>query len=142
MANLTRYSPLTELQREVDRLFNEFLPARPQDGASLVWSPAADLWETDDSYLISLDLPGLTKQDVEITFEHGTLQVSGERKMTQEVQERQYHRIERRQGRFFRTFRFDRSVNPDQIEARFRDGVLTLQVPKTEESRPRRIQIS
>ncbi|MDX1419866.1 MAG: Hsp20/alpha crystallin family protein [Rubricoccaceae bacterium] len=144
MNGLTR-TPARELsllRREMDRLFNDFLPARQGEGASTsVWMPRADLAETDDAWLLSLDLPGLTADDVEVTMEDDTLTVSGERQASRDQQEGRFHRIERNYGRFFRTVQFATPVDADNIEASFEDGVLTIRIAKAEASKPRRIEV-
>ena len=140
MANLMLRSPLTELQREVDRLFEDFLPTNGGNGQSL-YSPAVDLWETEERYVFAFDLPGLTKQDVDITYQDGMLQISGERPWRQDENLR-YHRLERPHGRLFRSIRLGRGVKVEGIQARFDQGVLTVEVPKAEEMKPRRIEIS
>lgn len=140
MANLTLNRSLSELQREVDRLFDDFFPVRG-DGNRNVWTPDVDVWETDESYYFAFDLPGLDKNEVDITYQDGMLQVSGERKWAQDETNR-YHRLERPYGHFFRSIRLEQDAKTDEITAHFENGVLTVQVPKMEEVRPRRIEIS
>lgn len=149
MANMTRFSPVTglsQLQRQVDRLFEDFFGRTwGIDGGTetpSVWSPVVDLAENDDAYLIHMDLPGLSKSDVQITFENGMLQVSGERKNQHEETTDHVHRIERWYGRFFRSFNLGQNVQADKIKATFKDGVLSVEVPKVEESKPVRIKVS
>lgn len=143
--SLMRYtggSDFDLLRREMDRLFDSFFPARREDDSgSAVWAPRTDLAETDDAYIVSMDVPGIKPDEIDITFEEGTLKVSGERQASKEVEQGQYHRIERSYGRFFRSFRFGGNVDPDKIEAHFDDGVLTIRVGKVEESKPRRIEV-
>lgn len=142
---ITRYnrgSDFDLLRREMSRLFDEALPARTgENQESSVWAPRADLSETDDAYVIAIDLPGVNRDDLEITVEDGTLKISGERSMRDEQQSGQFYRIERAYGRFFRSFNFGSNVDPDNIEAQFDDGVLTLHVGKAEERKPRRIEV-
>jgi HSP20 family protein len=140
MANMMLRNPLTELQREVDRLFESFLPQN-EARTQAVWAPPVDVWESDDTYFLAFDLPGMTKAEVDITYQDGMLQVSGERNWTQE-EKQQVHRLERPRGHFFRSIRLDRAVNAEGIQARFSEGVLTVQVPKLETVKPRRIEIS
>ncbi|QXD13765.1 Hsp20/alpha crystallin family protein [Rhodocaloribacter litoris] len=148
MANIMPYAPVTEmsrLQREVDRLFDRFfgnLTEEKEGALSQVWTPVVDISETDDAYLVRMDLPGLSRDDVTVTFENGTLMVSGERKQLREEKGEQFHRIERWQGRFFRSFQLGQNVDADKIKATFKDGVLMITVPKREESKPVRIKIS
>ncbi|WP_456427337.1 Hsp20/alpha crystallin family protein [Rhodocaloribacter sp.] len=149
MANLTRYMPttgLSQLQREVDRLFEDFfgrtLMTDRETELQSVWTPVVDLSESDDAYLIRMDLPGLSKEDVQITFENGVLQVSGERKNVHEETKDQVHRIERWYGRFFRSFNLGQNVQADKIKATFKNGVLTIEAPKVEASKPLKIKVS
>lgn len=88
-----------------------------------------------------MDLPGLSKKDIQITFDNGALQISGERSVTAD-ENAQFHQIERRRGRFHRSLRFPREVQPEKVKASFEHGVLTIRMPKTEQSRPRKIEIS
>lgn len=144
---ITRYNRGSEfdlLRREMSRFFDDFfLPYREgEEGQrSAVWAPRADLSETDDAYLIAMDLPGIHRDELDITMEDGTLKVSGERSMETESENGQYHRIERSYGRFFRSFSFGPNADADNVEASFDDGVLTIRVAKAEERKPRRIEV-
>ncbi len=137
-----RGNDLDVLRREMTTLFDTFY-GRPsgEDQESAVWAPRADLSETEDAYVIQLDVPGIDRNDLEITLEDGTLKVSGERRMQDEHEDGQYHRIERSYGRFFRSFTFGPNADADNIEAHFDDGVLTVRVGKAEERKPRRIEV-
>ena len=139
----TRGSDFDLLRREMSRLFDDFVPTRSggENQESSVWAPRADLSETDDAYVIAIDLPGVSRDDLEITVEDGTLKVSGERSMKEEEQTGQFYRIERAYGRFYRSFNFGSNVDPDNIEANFDDGVLTIRAGKAEERKPRRIEV-
>lgn len=146
MTSLIRFSPSHEMrrmQREMDRLFDNFFPVRPSNdnGESAVWTPRTDLTETDDAYHIHLDLPGLTKDDVEINFHDGALSVSGDRRYEETQEDRKFVRVERSYGRFYRAFTLPQTTNTESIEATFEDGVLNIRVPKAEEVKPRRIDI-
>ena len=142
---ITRYNRGSEfdlLRREMSRLFDDFVPTRTTENQeSSVWAPRADLSETDDAYLIAIDIPGVDRDEIDITVEDGTLKVSGERTMNEEHQNGQYYRIERAYGRFFRSFNFGQNVDADNIEAHFDDGVLMIRVGKAEERKPRKIEI-
>ncbi len=145
MTSLIRFSPPTEirhLQREIDRLFDNFFPVRnTENGDNLAWSPRVDLSETDDAYVVHADVPGLKKDEIEINFQDGTLSVSGERRFEEKEEGQRFVRVERSYGRFYRAFTLPLTVNPEGITAHFEDGVLTVSVPKAEESKPRRIEI-
>lgn len=149
MTRLTRWNRptrnLSSLQREVNDLFEDFFPTRDSDEGehrSAVWSPRVDISETEDSHVISMDLPGLTKDDVEITLENNVLKVSGEREMSREEKEGDYSRIERSYGRFFRSFNLGQGVDPAEIEATHENGVLTIRLPKTEREKTKKIEIT
>ena len=145
MANLARRTPnrtLRTLQREVDSLFDRFFDRSGSDeGTSAVWSPRTDLVEKDDAFHLRLDVPGMSKDDISINLQNGTLTVSGERSSEKTEEGEEYVRVERAFGTFHRTFRLPDAVDPDSIEAAYEDGVLTINVPKTEESTRRRIEI-
>lgn len=151
MTNLTRYTPqrtLGTLQNEVDRLFGRFFPLKDErlteqeETGSYVWAPRVDLAETEDEFVLQFDLPGISRENVAVRVEEHTLIVDGEREMSEEEKDRHYRRIERSYGQFYRAFDLGESVDADRITARHADGVLTVQVPKTEKSKPRRIEIS
>ncbi|NBB88151.1 MAG: Hsp20 family protein [Bacteroidetes bacterium] len=137
---MTRLLTRTPQFRPRTRLSNELFDS-PRESESTVWSPTLDIVETNTGYHIALDLPGLSREHVTLTFEDSILKISGERTLPQQDTDPQYHRLERWQGRFFRRLRFGVGINPDGIEARFTDGVLNVFVPKAEERKPRRIAI-
>lgn len=146
MTSLVRFSPSNELrrmQREIDRLFEDFNPVRTGNGESETtsWAPRVDVTETEDSYVVHVDAPGMKKDDFHINWQDGTLAVSGERKWSKETENENLVRMERSFGHFFRSFRMPKDVLSDDINASYADGVLTIRVPKAEESKPRRIEI-
>ncbi len=135
---------LRRLQREFDRLFDGFLPARPaqdpqQEAAA--WSPRVDLAETEDAYLIALDAPGISREHIEIHFHDGALSVSGRRDGPEAKEGVNHVRCERVYGPFYRAFALPKSVDPGRIEASYQEGVLSIRAPKAEESKPRRIEV-
>ena len=144
----TRWYPLTDLQTEVnrvrgemDRLF-EHLPLtgsrRPSGRGAF---PALNIWEDDDAYHVASELPGLALEDLEILINGGNqLTVKGERKDPQ-VEESTWHRRERTFGSFARAIELPGQVDPDGVEAHFRNGVLTVDLPKAEQAKPRRIEV-
>jgi HSP20 family protein len=143
---IVRWEPLREfgtLQNEMNRLFNTvFDTPSPNTGALRRWVPAMDLVESDDHFLLRADLPGLSEDDVTIEFEDGTLTVSGERKAGHESKGDGYYRVERAFGSFSRSLTLPQGVDPEAVTASFDRGVLEVRVPKPEERRPRRIEIS
>lgn len=146
MTNLIRFSPATELRRlqnEVDRLFDGYWPTRSNgDEPTTMWSPRVDVTETEDAYHVHLDVPGIPKESIEINYQDGSLTVSGERKASEKSEEESYIRVERTFGRFFRSFSLPKTVQSEHISASYDNGVLSILVPKAEESKPRRIQVS
>ncbi len=148
MNRMIRFSPRSDLQnvqREIDRVFDSFFrPSSTEGKESAVWSPRVDLSETEDAYLIHLDVPGMKKEDIEINFQDGTLTISGERRSheAQEDEQRNYMRVERSFGHFYRSFTLPNTVNADDIQADYQEGVLKVRVPKAEEIKPRRIEIA
>lgn len=144
MTSLIRFSPTTEvrsLQREIDRMFDSMLPRGNGDADQAVWAPRVDLSETDQAYLIELDVPGMKKDELEVNYQDGSLTISGERRQTATDENASYVRVERRFGRFYRSFDLPKSVESTKIDATYQDGVLKIEVPKAEESKPRSVQI-
>ena len=106
------------------------------------WRPAADVRETEEAFIVEAELPGMKKEDVSVTFEDGTLTLSGERKFEEETAGSNLRRVERSYGSFSRTFRLPREIDAEGVTANFRDGILTVNIPKTETAKPRSIEIS
>jgi HSP20 family protein len=105
------------------------------------WAPALDISERKDAYLVTVELPGVEADDLDITLEDGLLTIQGERQFTSESSEQQFHRVERRYGAFRRSITLPAQVQAEQIEASFDNGVLQIVVPKMEEAKPKRIQV-
>jgi Molecular chaperone (small heat shock protein) len=144
MTQLTRRTPnrtVRDLQREVDSIFDQFFGRGGDDDTSTVWAPRTDLSETDDAFRIRLDVPGMTKDDIAINLQNNTLTVSGERSSERQKDGEEYVRVERAFGNFHRTFTLPDAVDPDRVEATYDEGVLTINVPKTEKSTRRQIEI-
>jgi len=144
MTQLTRRTPnrtLRDLQREVDSIFDQFSGRSEDEETSAVWAPRTDLSETDEAFRIRLDVPGMTKDDITINLQNNTLTVSGERTSERTDEGEEYVRVERAFGNFHRTFTLPNAVDPETVEAAYDDGVLTINVPKTEESTRRQIEI-
>lgn len=145
MATLTRYrpfQPVRSLQREIDRLFGEYMPAfAEEDAEGGVWAPALDLKETDAEYIIKMEVPGITKDQVTVNLENHRLTVSGERKDEKKEESESRLVIERSYGSFFRSLGLPKAAIDKDVSAELRNGVLTIRVQKAEESKPRRIEI-
>lgn len=124
-------------------VFNEFERAlnRPATRWNSEWNVALDVAENEDAYIVKASLPGVSADDVELTLEDNVLTIKGEVKGDETVEEAQYHVRERRYGSFSRSIRFPVLVNSDAVDATYENGVLTLNVPKAEEVKPKRIEI-
>ena len=136
MALLMKPEPFS---REVDRLMDTFFG---QERDARRWIPPMDLVEAEDHFVLKADLPGLSDGDVKIEVVDDTLTISGERKAEQERKERGWYRIERSFGSFSRSLTLPEGIDPEGIKAGFHNGVLELNIPKPEERKPRRIEIS
>ena len=105
------------------------------------WYPAVDIEEHDDNYQVSMELPGMGKDDIQINYSNGVLTISGEKKEEKEEKERNYHCYERRFGKFERSFRIHSEIKPDKIDASFKDGILHVELPKAETAKPKQIEV-
>jgi len=137
---LIRWEPAREL-RDMNRLFNTLF--EPSAGAVMRrWSPAMDLVETEDNYVLRADLPGVSEGDVKIELDDNVLTISGERKSAHKEAKEGYYRVERAYGSFSRTLTLPEGVDADAISASFDRGVLEVNVPKPEQRKPRRVEIA
>ncbi len=136
MTLLMRPEPFSN---DVTRLFNTLLGGEGE--TSRGWTPAMDLVEAEDHFVLKADLPGLSEEDVSIEVHDNTLRVSGERRSEHERRERGWHRVERSFGRFSRSLTLPEGVDAEVISATFDKGVLEVRVPKPEQRKPRRVEI-
>jgi HSP20 family protein len=143
---IVRWEPFRDLvtaQRDLDRLFREAFS--PQLGETELstrsWAPPVDIYETEEAIVLKAELPGVDPKDVEVRVEDNTLYLKGERKFEKEVKEQNYHRVERSYGSFARSFSLPNSISTDKVKAEFKDGLLTLTMPKREEAKPKTIKI-
>jgi len=128
-----------DIQTEVNRLFDNF-SGRTKAGADPTWLPAVDIHETKDDIVLSFDIPGVSEKDVQVSITGDLLTVRGERRFERESSD-SYHRVERLYGRFERSVQLPMVVQTDKVKASYRDGVLTIHLPKAEEVKPREIKI-
>jgi HSP20 family protein len=136
--------PFLPLQQAMNRVFNEFFRGGAGEEGSwgqYTWTPPVDIYETNDALVFTADLPGVSKDDVSIEVHQNTLTLRGERKHAAEVKDDRYHRVERADGPFQRSFVLPTMVDPEKVEATYRDGILELRLPKLETAKPRRIAI-
>jgi HSP20 family protein len=145
MTNTTmrRYDPLRDvasLQSEMDRLFRGAFGGNAPATAG-AFAPALDVEENEDGFTLYFELPGVAAEDVDITLEENVLTISGERSFYTDKQADGFRRVERSFGRFHRAVRLPDRVDADRVQAGYRDGLLTITVPKAEEAKPRRIEV-
>ncbi len=144
---LMRFNPTRDLlnfEREVNRLFNSIgFPKKDgeEELENAVWSPLTDISEDKDNFFLKLDLPGVPKEDVKISFNNGQLCISGERKQEKEEKEKTYHRVERTYGKYYRSFTLPKEIKVNDISAEFKDGQLSVVIPKAEEIKPKELEI-
>jgi len=142
---IVRFEPFRDLatQREYVRLLKEAFS--PMSGETEVstrsWAPPVDIYETEDAIVLKAELPGIDPKDVEVRVEDNTLYLKGERNYEKEINEQNYHRIERSYGSFARSFSLPNSINAEKVKAEYKDGLLTLTMPKREEAKPKTIKI-
>ena len=142
---IVRWEPLRELgslQTEMNRLFNTaFEGPATGNGGNRRWTPAMDLVETEDHFVLRADLPGMSESDVTIELEDNVLTVAGERKAEHEEKREGFYRMERAFGAFSRSLTLPKGVDPEAVGAQFDRGVLEVRIPKPEQRKPRRITI-
>jgi HSP20 family protein len=149
MSAMTKWNPFREMDELSRRLTNLWglSPTRTNGGEENVttadWTPLVDISEDEKEYLIKAELPGVTKDDVRVTVEHGTLRLSGERRFKREEKDdkKKYHRVERFYGSFVRSFTVPEDADATKVHAAFADGMLTVHLPKAEEARPRTVDV-
>jgi HSP20 family protein len=143
MMGVMRWDPFRDLLSVQDEMNQVFRRALGQGGRDegRVWAPALDISERKEAYLVTVEVPGIGPEDLEVTLEDGVLTIQGERQFTQESSEQHFHRVERRYGSFRRTVTLPTRTKADEIEASFENGVLEVVVPKADEARSHKIEI-
>ena len=135
---------ILSIQRETNRMFNGFFRGSAWDEDTLVptsWTASVDVAEHDNEYVVKVELPGVSKDDVNITLQDNVLTIRGEKKEEKETKESCYHRVERSYGSFQRSFRLPTTVKSDKVDASYKDGILTISLPKVEEAKPKQIEV-
>ena len=143
---LVKWDPwgnIASLHDRIDRIFDESFPGTGQEGnpSACDWNPVVDTYEMGDAIVIEAELPGIDKKDVDISLKDRILKISGQRCYNLEIGEENYHRRERCYGTFHRSFILPAFVKPENIKAEFKDGVLKVKIPKTDEEKPKKILI-
>ena len=135
------FRELFDLRRGINELFDASFAAPGQEVALKAWTPAVDVYEDENSFLIKLELPEVNRDDVKVSLNDNTLSISGERRVENEEKRENYHRVERTYGQFYRSFTLPPNVDATAINAQFKDGVLRLTLPKKEEAKPKQIEV-
>ena len=148
---LVKFSPmrdLVDIEREFNRMFNSFeskfgISRSKEDSEyeNAVWMPLTDIYENNDNFTLKVDLPGIKKEDVKISFTNGKINISGERTHDVENKDAKCHRIEKSYGKYFRSFNLPELIKAEKINAEFDNGQLTITIPKAEEAKPKEIEI-
>jgi HSP20 family protein len=147
MKTMTRWDHFRELLDVSDRLGRYFgrAPVAPEAGREAMtmpeWAPLVDITEDEKEFLIKAELPEVRKEEVKVSVEDGMLTLTGERKMEKEDKGKKYHRVERAYGMFMRSFALPENTDPAKVAAEFKDGVLTVRLPKAEAAKPRAVEV-
>ena len=130
------------LQEQIGRLFNEAFEPTSDESSITTWAPAVDIFETGHELVVKADLPDIKAEELDIRVENNILTIRGERKFEKKVNENNYLRVERSYGSFSRSFSLANTVNSEGIKAEYKNGVLTLTIPKREEAKPKQIKVN
>ena len=146
MNTIVRYAPFTGLSTlhdQVNRLFNETIfRGQGEESALTTWAPAVDIYETPNELVVKADLPEVDEKAIDVRVENNLLTIRGERKFEKNISEDNYLRVERTYGSFSRSFSLPNTVNAEAIHAEYKNGVLTVNLPKREETKPRQVKVS
>jgi HSP20 family protein len=145
MTTITRFRPyrgFATLQDQVNRIFNETAQTQGEETALTTWAPSVDIYETPNELVVKADLPEVNEKEIDVRVENNLLTIRGERKFEKSVSEENYLRVERTYGAFSRSFSLPNTVNAEAIRAEYKNGVLTVNLPKREESKPRQVKVN
>ena len=145
MTAITRWARVpnfTTLQDQVNKLFESTFNGNGENSAITTWAPSVDIYETENELVLKADLPGINEKNIDIRVENNMLTVRGERQFENKVKEDNYLRVERTYGSFSRSFALPNAVNTEAINAEYKNGVLTVQLPKRAESKPKQVKVN
>jgi HSP20 family protein len=137
------FRELERMRREMDRLWDSFFEGKPSRKVEEVgeWLPTLDVSETKNDLVVRAEIPGIDPKDIDISLTNDILTIKGERKQEKEEKEENYHLIERNYGSFTRTIRLPREVQSERISASYKNGILKVTLPKSEEAKKKEIKI-
>ena len=141
---IVRWDPFRDLLKvhdEIGSWFEGALEKRDRERKSAVWSPNMDIKETEKEIIIKADLPGMKEEDIDVSIDEDQLIIKGERKVEKEEKEKDYVRVERNYGSFYRSFNIGVPVKSDEVKASYKNGVLEINIPKAETRKPKKIEI-
>jgi len=136
------WGDLTSMQQEMNRLFDDFFGERRNEMSEGNWIPVVDMSETDTELTIRAELPGMGHEDIELNLQENVLTLKGEKKQETKEEKESFHRLERSYGSFSRSFTLPANVKGDGVQATFKNGVLVITLPKVEEAKPKKIEIT
>ena len=142
IARLEPFRGLSTLQDQWNRLFNESFRTEGEESALTRWAPAVDISETPDELVVKADLPDVNEKDIDVRVETNLLTIRGERKFEKAESEENFLRVERAYGSFSRSFSLPNTLNTEAIAAEYKNGVLTVTLPKREETKPRQVKVT
>jgi HSP20 family protein len=145
MATFARLEPfrgLSTLQNQFNRLLNDSFRHGDEESALTTWAPAVDIYETPNELVVKADLPDVNEKEIDVRVENNLLTIRGERKFEKSVSEENFLRVERTYGAFSRSFSLPNTVHAEKIGAEYKNGVLTVTLPKREESKPRQVKVT
>ena len=144
---LIRWDPFREmsaLQERMNRLLEDFRARTPLGEEEITqgaWIPAVDIYETQESIVLKAELPGISRDDINVEVKDGMLTLKGEKRLEREVQEENYHRVERSYGAFQRAFTLPNTIQQEKVKAKFKDGILEITLAKAEGAKPKQIKV-
>ena len=138
--SMDRWGHVSDIQNEVNRLFDNFF-GRQVSGTGRAWAPSVDLYETKDDLILTVEVPGVHDKDVSVSITGDLLSIKGERRLDPNVKEGQFLHVERVYGKFERLVQLPIPVQADKVKATYRDGMLEIRLPKTEEIKPKEIKV-
>ena len=141
LSNWGPFDQLTNLREEINRLFDLPYGETGRESEFFGWAPPMDLYEDNNNLVVKAEVPGLKKEEIDITLHEGSLVISGERKTESQEGDGDASRSERYFGRFQRALELPKPVDPNKVTATYKDGILTVTLPKTEESKPKQITV-
>jgi HSP20 family protein len=143
MSSIDRWEPFRgSYDTQLNRLFSDFFGRSTQEQNLTSWAPSVDIYEAAHELVVQADLPDIKPEELDIRVENNILTIRGERKFEKKVDEKNYLRVERSYGSFARSFSLANTVNTEAIKADYKDGVLTLSIPKREEAKPKQIKVN